>query len=121
LVDPFIKEQLDESIDLADRAVVVVEDMIDGGLTLNETDRHLTLERGATNVEYAVVYDRLDVERPPNQVQPKYVAMRLASELWALGEGPDDGRILQPGQDIDTTLPLDGGRGWPGLWLNRPE
>lgn len=127
--DPQIIRELPAGIDLRGRKLIGVEDMIDGGLSLNEADRYLRdfvkassdEENIEVDIEYAVVYERLGVDRPKDQVIPKYVAMQVASELWALGEGPDDKRILQPGMDVDTNLPLDGGRNWPGLWLNRPD
>lgn len=80
--------RLTQDLDLDPRGqhVLVVEDVIDTGKTLNHLHRHL-LDRGALSVESVVLLD-LQKDKTTRQHLPKYVGAETDAE-WVCGYGID--------------------------------
>ena len=71
---------------VADRAVVVLDDCLDRGLTYTEAKKHL-LSQGATSVELVVLADK-DV--PGRVAESPSIAGFTTPNVWLVGMGMDD-------------------------------
>jgi hypoxanthine phosphoribosyltransferase len=77
------------TIPLAGRPVLLMDDILDSGLTLQTARRHL-LDRGAASVRTCVLLDKPSRRRVP--VEADYVAFRI-DDVFVVGYGLDyDGR-----------------------------
>ena len=105
---PLITKDIPEHIDLTGRTVIIFEDIIDEGETI-EMLRQELLKRGAARVEVAVLLERQS-QKPEGYVPPKYRGFRLAGDAFVFGSGLDDGRLPD----------ADGGRYVSGVLMNYP-
>jgi hypoxanthine phosphoribosyltransferase len=74
----------DLDVDVTGRAVVVVEDLVDTGLTLAYLLGHLR-SRGPASLEACTLLDRADRRIVP--VSPRYVGEELAGDAFVIGYG----------------------------------
>ncbi len=74
----------DLDLDITDRDVVIVEDLVDTGLTLAYLVQHLTV-RGARRVEVCALLDRSDRRIVPLPL--RYVGMEIPGDAFVLGYG----------------------------------
>lgn len=81
-----LKVILDVNVDITDRDIIIVEDIIDTGLTISQIKKNL-LSRGANSVKVATMLNKLGVERVEN-IQPDYKAFDINNE-FVIGFGLD--------------------------------
>ncbi len=74
----------DLDLDITDRDVVIVEDLVDTGLTLAYLVQHLT-ERGARRVEICALLDRSERRIVPLPL--RYVGTTIPGDAFVLGYG----------------------------------
>lgn len=74
----------DLDLDVTDRDVVIVEDLVDTGLTLAYLVQHLTV-RGARRVEVCALLDRNERRIVPLPL--RYVGMEIPGDAFVLGYG----------------------------------
>jgi hypoxanthine phosphoribosyltransferase len=74
----------DLDLDVTGRDVVIVEDLVDTGLTLAYLVQHLTV-RGARRVEICALLDRSDRRIVPLPL--RYVGMEIPGDAFVLGYG----------------------------------
>ena len=74
----------DLDLDITGRDVVIVEDLVDTGLTLAYLVQHLTV-RGARRVEICALLDRSDRRIVPLPL--RYVGMQIPGDAFVLGYG----------------------------------
>ena len=77
------------TIDLTDRTVIIVDDILDGGITLGEIKKHC-LDRGAKDVRTAVMLDKRVSRDPTALVQEAdFVGLEI-EDHYVFGFGLDD-------------------------------
>jgi len=114
---------LDVTLDLAGRDVVLVEDLVDTGLTSSFLVRYLE-GLGARRVELCTLLDRPGRRILP--VQPRYVGAEVP-DVFVLGSGlhhRDRYRNLPVVLEVDRHRlddHPDAGRGWFAEWGARPD
>ena len=74
----------DLDLDVTGRDVVIIEDLVDTGLTLAYLVKHLTV-RGARRVEICALLDRSDRRIVPLAI--RYVGMEIPGDAFVLGYG----------------------------------
>ncbi|MEX2254976.1 MAG: phosphoribosyltransferase family protein [Acidimicrobiia bacterium] len=74
----------DVDVEIADRDVVMVEDLVDTGLTLAYLLGHVR-DRGARSVEVCTLLDRAERRIVPTEVH--YVGERVAADAFVVGYG----------------------------------
>lgn len=82
-----LKVILDVNVDIADRDIIIVEDIVDTGLTVNQIKKNLLL-RGAKSVKIATMLNKLDVKNRDEDIQPDYKAFDVENE-FVIGFGLD--------------------------------
>lgn len=75
----------DLSSSVKDRHLIIVEDIVDTGLTLNEV-MNLLRDRGAKSIEIVTLLDKYEGRKVP--VNPKYVGARIKNK-FVIGFGLD--------------------------------
>ncbi len=89
-----------ESGELAGRDVLLVEDILDRGLTLSRVCRHLTEEQGVREIRICVLLDKILTAPPPEiaalrrALPVKYVGFS-APDRWVAGYGLDAAGLLR--------------------------
>jgi hypoxanthine-guanine phosphoribosyltransferase len=102
------------------RTVIITEDILDSGISLRDLVRHF-IDRGAGEVIIAVLIKRLGNDRDDDIPEAEYICFAINTDGFFIGSGLDDKRMLIGASDtLDSGLPNDGGRSWPGIWFNRP-
>lgn len=106
--EPRIVTDLSPKTKVADRQVLIWDDILDTGKTIKFTKKHLETA-GAAQVDVAVLVDRMI----PKEVQAEIAGFRTAEKRWLVGMGMDDSAALGP----------DGGRFLPyiAVALSQPE
>lgn len=74
----------DLDLDVTDRDVVIVEDLVDTGLTLAYLVQHIS-ERGARRIDTCALLDRSDRRIVPMPV--RYVGLEVPGDAYVLGYG----------------------------------
>ncbi len=111
---------LPDDIEVKDRVILITEDMMDEGDTLAGLVKYF-YDRGGLRVYVAVMTVREGVERDLDCPEPRYIGFYLHGDGWAVGSGLDDNRMRLKGvETLPGGLPNDGGRDWPGIWINHP-
>lgn len=91
---PHIVTDLAPTTQVAGRTVVVLDDVLDKGITANFVFSHLK-SRGATWVELAVLADK-EVERTHEEITARYRAFSFGNK-WLVGMGMDDAQAADEG------------------------
>lgn len=83
----------DLDTDVAGRDVLIIEDIVDTGRTLEFTQKHLKAQ-GAKSVETCTLVDK-DTRRNHNPKPPKYIGFKYNEEAFIVGFGFDYGGIYR--------------------------
>ncbi|MCL2854094.1 MAG: hypoxanthine phosphoribosyltransferase [Defluviitaleaceae bacterium] len=88
-----IQLKKDIGVDIADKDVVVIEDIIDTGATLKFVDKHL-MAKGPASIKYCVLLDN-PVRRQEGCLNPHYTGFTIPNR-YVFGYGLDhDGKYRQ--------------------------
>lgn len=88
---PRVVLDLSPTTDLTNRPIILLDDMVDKGVTLDFTRRYLEL-CGAEEVHTAVLVQR---ETEDRIVSADYCCFHVESDAWLTGMGLDDARITK--------------------------
>lgn len=91
--EPCIVTDLAPSTDISGRTVVIIDDVLDKGITADFVTTHL-LSRGASAVKLAVLCDKQTVRE--RDVTADYVGFTFADK-WLVGMGMDDAEAAREG------------------------
>jgi hypoxanthine phosphoribosyltransferase len=84
--EPHIALDLDPDQTVRNRTVIIVEDLLDTGTTIDYVSKHLRA-RGAAAIKVAVLAEK--VQERENGITADYRAFEFDPELWLVGMGMD--------------------------------
>ncbi len=85
--------------DMAGRPVIIVEDIIDSGLSMFET-KPLVQERGPSSIEIAALLDKKEARKTEYPCTPEYAGFEIRPE-FVIGYGLDDEEQYRELLDIE--------------------
>lgn len=91
------------SLDLTNRHVVIVDDILDSGITMSAIQDYCRTE-GACQTYSAVLVDKPAGRDPAGIAQPDFSALTVADNMWLIGAGMDYKGYLR---NLDSIYALD--------------